>query len=56
MITRIKRWMNTPSHLEAELMALRSCNVETDIPLLVIEDTKVYITKPKVQPDRPLTL
>lgn len=47
MIRRIKRWMNTPSHLEAELMALRSCNVETDLPLLVIEDMKAYIAKPK---------
>lgn len=47
MITRIKRWMNTPSLLKDDLIGFRRCNVETDLPLLVIEDTKAYISKPK---------
>lgn len=47
MITRIKRWMNTPSLLKDDLIGFRRCNVETDLPLLVIEDTKAYIAKPK---------
>lgn len=47
MIKLIKRWITSPSHLESELLALRSCNVETELPRLVVEDTHAYIDKPK---------
>lgn len=46
MIKRISRWFHSPEKLGTELRALQSCDIDS-LPLLVIEDMKAYIDKPK---------
>lgn len=47
MFQKLKYLLNGGPDFAADLEALQHCNVLTDLPLLVIEDSKTYITKPK---------
>lgn len=47
MFEKLKYLFNGGPDFAADLKSLQTCDVSKDLPLLVIEDTKTYITKPK---------